>query len=164
MLGQEKSPITGEYTVIVDVDPQTGVVSKLCTQSGFVTNSYLKKDSEELEKFKESMPQVSIHNIMEDDLGAIWVPMMQSTDKGVIFPSKRRDSESLDDFVWVVAPIFPLPDVELDKYTNPENPGGYMDSYVSFDDSITFEKEDFSGAFDKFLSMSKGSTILSEDE
>lgn len=151
--------------MIVDVDPQTGLISKLCTESGFVTNSYLKVGSEELENLKNNMPEVSVFNMVQDDTGAAWIPMMQSTNRSVIFPSQKRDSKSLEDFIWVVAPILPLPEEERGQYPNPDNPdGGYMDSYVAFEQSTTFERGNFTDAFDGFIMMSKDPLDKSEEE
>lgn len=148
----ELSPITGKKTVYIDVDPATGLTSKLCMETGYSTNSFMVAGSQTVKDLKEAMPKVAVKGMIEDSMGYVWVPMANSTEKSTIYPFAV--DEDSDTFEWVVSPIKKLSEEEKVNYPNPNDPDNYMDSYVAFEESVFFPFGDFEKAFSLFAEMS----------
>jgi len=83
-----KSPITNEFTAIVEENDQFGE-SALCTESGYCWSpSYI----------KEEMPAPIVAQSVEDEQGQLWFPVTVRTTSWIIF----RDGTT-----WTYADIIP---------------------------------------------------------
>ena len=83
-----KSPITNEFTAIVEENEQFGE-SALCTDSGYCWSpSYIKED----------MPAPIVAQSVEDEQGQLWFPVTVRTTSWIIF----RDGTT-----WTYADIIP---------------------------------------------------------
>ena len=83
-----KSPITNEFTAIVEENDQFGE-SALCTESGYCWSpSYI----------KEEMPAPIVAQSVEDEQGQLWFPVTVRTTSWIIF----RDGTQ-----WTYADIIP---------------------------------------------------------
>ena len=83
-----KSPITSEFTAIVEENDQFGE-SALCTESGYCWSpSYIKED----------MPAPIVAQSVEDEQGQLWFPVTVRTTSWIIF----RDGTT-----WTYADIIP---------------------------------------------------------
>jgi|SRR5210317_1298125 hypothetical protein len=147
----EVSPITNNLCVLVDRDDSTGLTSKLCVESGFTTNSFLKDGSKTLEELRTMIPKVAYDLKVVDKDGNIWIPAMQSTEFSSIYPIPNQESE--DGFLWQVTPIKKLSEEDSKKYPNPDKPGEFMTSYVDFENSKNFPQDSFTDALEYFVNM-----------
>jgi hypothetical protein len=147
----EKSPITGNMSVLVDRDESTGMISKMCIESGFNTNSFLVEGSKTMDQLKTTIPKIAYNLRVVDSNNNVWIPTMQSTEFSSIYPFQDpSDSES---FLWRVTPIKKLTEEESKRYPNPDKPGEFMDSFIDFENSQEFPREDFAKAFECFINM-----------
>lgn len=89
-----KSPVTGEFTAIVEANDQYGE-SALCTESGFCWSpSYT----------EEAMPEPIKAQAVKDELGQYWYPVTIRTKDWIIF----REGTT-----WTYADIIPLENEQL---------------------------------------------------
>lgn len=134
----EISPITKNLTVLIDKDEETGIISKLCMESGFTTNTLMIDTEEFWESLKYHFP-IGHQFAYKDDTGTIWIPSAQASPSAAIYPAEDRESQEL---IWQVTPaIFDdsLPEGELE---------------LDFDASKRFGKFQYSDAFDLFAKWS----------
>ncbi len=143
----EQSPFTGQMSVLIDADSETGVVSKLCMQSGFTTNN-LMSDTEEFWKDLSSSYSVGFLSAFKDDKGIIWIPSAQATDLAALYPVREEGEENI--MKWHVTPAVFILDEETKEYT----------TELDFDNTKVFDKLEYMQAFDLFLELSK----LNEEE
>lgn len=149
----EISPITNNLSVIVDTDDATGITSKICMESGFTTNSFLKDGSKTLDELKNQIPKIAYELRVVDSDNNVWIPAMQSTEYAALYPiDSQNENES---FNWQVTPIKKLSEEESKKYPNPDKPGEFMSSYVDFQNSENFPQDSFMKAFESFINLSK---------
>ncbi len=144
----EISPITQNLCVLIDVDPQTGIISKLCMQSGYTTNTLMKADSEEFWKSLTSTYSTGYLFAREDDKGNVWIPSAQSTEYAALYPiTKPSENGSTEQpqMVWQVAPL------RIWYEQGDEEPKVELD----FDNAVNFELLEYEKAFELFLSLSK---------
>ena len=101
----EISPISGKESVIVEVID--GKTSKVCMDTGYMTNDDFSFDNTELlEKYEDSMPQIIVDNkYKDDDLKQFWYLTSIQFRTGMIYPMPNNQ-ESYD---WAFSPI-----VEID--------------------------------------------------
>jgi hypothetical protein len=147
----ELSPITGNMSVLVDRDESTGMISKMCIESGYTTNSFLVEGSKTMEQLRTTIPRIAYNLKFVDDKNNVWIPTMQSTEFSSMYPFE--DPNNPNDFIWRITPIKKLSEEESKKYPNPDKPGEFMDSYIDFENSKDFPKEDFAKAFEFFINM-----------
>lgn len=149
----EISPITNNLSVIVDTDDATGITSKICMESGFTTNSFLKDGSKTLDELRNQIPKIAYELRVVDSDNNVWIPAMQSTEYAALYPiDSQNENES---FNWQVTPIKKLSEEESKKYPNPDKPGEFMSSYVDFQNSENFPQDSFMKAFESFINLSK---------
>lgn len=149
----EISPITNNLSVIVDTDDATGITSKICMESGFTTNSFLKDGSKTLDELRNQIPKIAYELRVVDSDSNVWIPAMQSTEFAALYPiDSQNENES---FNWQVTPIKKLSEEESKKYPNPDKPGEFMSSYVDFQNSENFPQDSFMKAFESFINLSK---------
>ena len=148
--GDEISPITNNKSVIVDQDPATGLVSKLCLESGFTTNSFLIKGSKTMQDLEAQLPNIAKDLKVVDKLGWVWIPMMQNTEQAVIYPVG-----TVDKWVWQVSPLKTGDVVESEEENfNPNNPGNYQMIEVLYEHAKEFESSNFREAFEYLIDQS----------
>jgi predicted ATP-dependent endonuclease of OLD family len=132
----EVSPITNNFCVLVDIDEETTLVSKICMESGYVTNSYLMNNSEVLEKLQSSIAKVAFDFKIIDTFGYIWIPCMQASENSSIYPIPDTNKK--------------LSEEDSKKYPDPNNEGKFLESYIDFENSVEFPKDNFVDAFKHF--------------
>jgi hypothetical protein len=137
----EISPITGELCVLIDTDAETGVISRLCMQSGYTNNS-LMIDTEDFWKSLSESYTMGYQFAHKDDKGIIWIPSAQATDLAALYPVVDEESKEL---IWQVAPIL---------YNWNEDDKTYT-TEIDFEKTVNFAKLDYSRAFDLFINLSQ---------
>ena len=71
----EISPITGNKCVLIEADQNTNIESRICMESGYTTNDYLKIDSDHIAKFESTITEyMSTVKYVDNELGCIWYP------------------------------------------------------------------------------------------
>jgi hypothetical protein len=148
----EVSPITNNLCVIVDTDDVLNTTSKLCMESGYTTNTFLKNEEKIMDVLKSRIPRIAFDFKIVDRFNQVWIPTMKSTEKAAIYPTPdETDNES---FKWQVTPIKDLPEEEYIKYPNPEVPGEFLTKVADFQNSVDFERGDFENAYEYFVKVS----------
>lgn len=129
----ELSPITGENTVMSEVD-SNGNKHKLCMKTGYATNDNLINDSDYAkETLEKSSTLVNTFKITDSE-GYLWLPMNTATNKVAIFPKENLDDYSV--FDWAVCPIIAQ---ENREYS------------IDYDNAKLFGMFNFPEAFEYFL-------------
>ena len=135
----EISPITGNMSVLIDKDEETGIISKLCMESGFTTNTLMVDTEEFWESLKYHFP-IGHRFAFKDKNDVIWIPSAQATTQAAIFPVQYPDKP--DEVTWQVVPA-------LQDESIPEN-----ELELDFDASKNFSALEFTQAFDLFAQLS----------
>lgn len=136
---ESKNCFEEEYTVAANK-----MSSYLCMTCGYTTTTLSKMNSEFLENFEESAPElfkdIKFHD-QETDL--LWYPtVLNFPEYGLVFP----DGTTPEDWKWRAVPVVPVPDDEKEKYPIPNEPGKFYETKADMNGSKLFEQNDFSGA------------------
>ena len=138
----EISPFTGKESVIVE---QVGdKTSKICMDSGFMTNEDFSIDNVELiEKYESSMPKLMIEKrYKDDDLGQYWYLTSIQFRTGMIYPQPSQQ----DDYEWCFSPVIELDPDEQKQYPVPGKEGEYYNTRLGTEHTEYYNKHDFTGA------------------
>ena len=138
----EISPMTGKSSVLVEkVD---GKVSKICMDSGYMTNEdFAFENTEKLEKYEESMPQLIIeHKYKDDDLEQYWYLTTIQFRTGMIYPQPCKH----DEYEWAFSPVQTLDAEEQKQYPVPGKHNEYYESRLATEATELYQKHDFRGA------------------
>jgi len=138
----ETSPFTGKDSVIVEI--VDGKTSKICMDSGYMTNVDFNYDNTDLIlKYEESMPKLMIDLKYKDEhLGQYWYLTSIQFKTGMIYPQPCKHGE----YEWSFSPVIELNEEEKLKYPIPEKDGEYYDTRLATEHSETYSKHDFTGA------------------
>ena len=137
----EISPISGKKSVIVET--LNGKTSKVCMDTGYMTNNDFSFDNKEiLKKYEESMPQIIIDTkYKDDDLQQFWYLTSIHFKTGMIYPMPNSHNE----YDWAFSPIIEISGDERLKYPKPGKDGEYYDSKLDTDATERYSKDDFRG-------------------
>lgn len=144
----EYSPITGNMCVMVEKN--ANVIYKMCMESGFVTDSFLKESEKLLSDLEKNFP-IGFRNHVTDSFGYVWVPMSNATEKAAIFPIEKEEGK----LEWGVADITPAGEANED---------GSIPMQVDVENALYFDKLEFSDAFSAFMSKAFESDLSLETE
>ena len=138
----EQSPFTGKSSVLVE--NVNGTESKICMDSGYMTNGeFAFENTEKLEKYEASMPQLIIDNkYKDDDLGQYWYLTTIQFRTGMIYPQPC----SHDSHEWAFTPIQTLDLEEQKQYPVPGKHNEYYESRLATEATELYQKYDFKGA------------------
>ena len=138
----ETSPFTGKDSVIVEV--VSGKTSKICMDSGYMTNEDFSYDNADLiSKYEGSMPKLMIDLRYKDEhLGQYWYLTSIQFKTGMIYPQPSKH----DEYEWCFSPVVELTDEEKLKYPIPEKDGEYYSTRLATEHSETYSNHDFTGA------------------
>lgn len=141
----EVSPLTGNLCVLLDKDESTGIVSKLCMDSGYTTNTLLIDSPEFWDSLRSNFLIGYIFAFKAED-GSIWIPSAHSTDLAALYPIQEfeNEQEGTTKLVWQVSPF------DISFKEGSEDPT----IELKWDESKSFEKLEFLKAFDLFTSLS----------
>ncbi len=134
-----KSPITGTEKCFVE--KHDDVVSYLCMDSGYTSNTKYVADSETIKQLEAAAPKiVNDLKYVDDERNIIWYPsVLQIPGEGMIFP----DGTNKEDWGWSVAKEIQLTDDEQKKYPVPGKDGEYYKSRLDMENIRTFERNKF---------------------
>lgn len=101
----EKSPITGEYSVLVEelTNPNNELdLYKICMQTGYHTYSktWRTDNPTALAVIEKQMPSYIVDSKIKDNLGVVWYPMMSMSIYGLLHPIKVQNQ-----LKWAVSSI-----------------------------------------------------------
>tara|TARA_Y100000004_G_C8894614_1_gene403568 strand:+ start:327 stop:788 length:462 start_codon:yes stop_codon:yes gene_type:complete len=135
----EISPISGKESVIVEV--VDGKTSKVCMDTGYMTNDDFSFDNTELlEKYEDSMPQIIVDNkYKDDDLKQFWYLTSIQFRTGMIYPMPNNQ-ESYD---WAFSPIVEIDLSQRMQYPKPGKQGEYYETKLDTDATERYSKDDF---------------------
>ena len=119
----EKSPITGNDCVIVEIID--GKTSKICMESGFMTNSDFNfENTDLLATYEESMPELMIATRLKDeDINQFWYLTSVQFRTGMIYP--QPSEIDANGYEWAFTPVIELSEEEKLKYPVPGKDGEY---------------------------------------
>ena len=137
----EISPISGKKSVIVET--LNGKTSKVCMDTGYMTNNDFSFDNKEiLKKYEESMPQIIIDTkYKDDDLQQFWYLTSIHFKTGMIYPMPNSHNE----YDWAFSPIVEIDLSERMQYPKPGEEGKYYETKLDTDATERYSKDDFRG-------------------
>jgi len=145
----EISPITGNKCVLIEADENTNIESRICMESGYTTNDYLKIDSDHIAKFESTITEyMSEMKYVDNELGCIWYPTFINLPGGMIY-CEPKDNE----LTWKIASVIDMNEEDRLKYPVPNKPGEYFPSRLDVDNAKTYGKYNFKNALDELYSI-----------
>jgi hypothetical protein len=138
----ENSPFTGKESVIVEI--VDGKTSKICMDSGYMTNDDFNINNKEiLSKYEESMPKLMIEKKYKDtELGQYWYLTSIQFKTGMIYPQPN----TIDEYEWVFAPVIGLDADEQLQYPVPGKDGEFYNTRLATEHAEYYTKHNFQGA------------------
>jgi hypothetical protein len=151
----EKSPITGNDCVIVEVID--GKTSKICMESGYMTNSDFNfANTDKLAKYEESMPELMIDTKLKDeDISQFWYLTSVQFRTGMIYP--QPSEVDVNKYEWAFTPIIELSEEEKLNYPVPGKDGEYYNTRLATEITETYKSDQF-----KAVCKRAGAVIESE--
>ena len=151
----EKSPITGNECVIVEIID--GKTSKICMESGFMTNTDFNIENKELlAKYEESMPELMIDTKLKDEeLGQYWYLTSVQFRTGMIYPQPSENDAN--NYEWAFTPVIELSEEEKLNYPVPGKDGEYYNTRLATEITETYKSDQF-----KHVCKRAGAVIESE--
>ena len=151
----EKSPITGNDCVIVEIID--GKTSKICMESGYMTNTDFDINNEELlAKYEESMPELMIDTKLKDEeLGQYWYLTSVQFRTGMIYPQPSEND--VNKYEWAFTPVIELSEEEKLQYPKPGKDDEYYDTRLATEITETYKSDQF-----KAVCKRAGAVIESE--
>ncbi len=140
----EFSPVTGNFCVIVEDDPMTGITSKLCMESGYITNDKLMLDTESQKSYDIQSTKLIQELKITDSAGSVWYPVSMTIGNIVFYIAGTTDS-----WQWVISRMIELDSADNDTYIIPGT-DEYYKWHLDIENSLLFDSNKFSEAFDKF--------------
>tara|TARA_Y100000389_G_C17409656_1_gene490124 strand:+ start:605 stop:1072 length:468 start_codon:yes stop_codon:yes gene_type:complete len=137
----EISPITGATSVLVEtVNSKT---SRICMDSGFMTNDDFKiENTELLKQYESSMPQLIKDNrYIDESLNQNWYLSSVQFTTGMIYPMPN----SIDGYDWAFSPVVDIDPSESEKYPIPGKEGEFYTTKLDTDATERYTKYDFRG-------------------
>jgi len=135
----EISPISNSKSVIVEsVDGKT---SRMCMDTGFMTNDdFSYKNKELIEQYEDSMPQLIKDNRFSDDaLEQYWYLSSVQFTTGMIYPIPNNTG----DYDWAFSPVVEIDLSERFNYPVPGKDGEYYETRLDTDATQRYTKDDF---------------------
>ena len=144
------SPVTGNKCVLAEADPDTGITSFMCMESGFVSSENMILDSEQMHAF-EQMATTELMRALRivDEDNRVWYPGFIQLPFAMLY----CEGESVSDWHWSLAEIVSIDSEERLKYPVPGSDGEYYTSKLDTDNAKVFEKLDFENAFTELYSI-----------
>ena len=151
----EKSPITGNDCVIVEIID--GKTSKICMESGFMTNDDFAIGNDELlAKYEETMPEIIVDSKLKDEeLGQYWYLTSVQFRTGMIYP--QPSEHDANKYEWAFTPVIELSEKERLEYPVPGKEGEYYEQRLATEITETYKSDQF-----KAVCKRAGAVIESE--
>ena len=145
----EISPITGNRTVLIEADPQTGINSRICMESGYTTTDQLKIGSREVNEYEQAGLTEFMRAVKHSDesLGTVWYPAFLQMQGAMLYC--ERLSESSNTLTWKVAKVVDIVGKDKLNYPIPGKEAEYYTSRLDVENAMTFEKFKFKEALDQ---------------
>ena len=121
----------------------------MCMESGYTTTENFKVDSEDVKNYEVTITQLMRDvKFIDKEFNLIWYPsFLHIPGAGMLYCSGNKE-----DMKWEVAPVVTISDEEKVNYPIPNKEGEYYTSKLDTENSIKFDKDNFSDALDEFYS------------
>jgi len=151
----EISPITGNRRVLIEADPDTGINSRICMESGYTTSEKLIIGSQDVLDYEsagmtEFMKAVKYS---DEELGTVWYPAFIQMQGSMLYCERVNSNTNV--LVWKVAQVIPLNDKEKLNYPIPGTDTEYYSSRLDVENAATFDKFQFKAALDQCYAYAK---------
>lgn len=140
----ENSPVTGNFCVIVEDDPISNIVSKLCMESGYITNDKLKKDTDTQKAFDANATALMRDLSIVDSTGSVWYPLSMTIGNTVFYIAGTTST-----WQWVISSMIELDSEDSEKYKIPGSDEHYK-WHLDLENSQFFNSDSFPEAFESF--------------
>jgi len=145
----EISPLTGNKSVLVEADPNTGIESRICMESGYTTTENLKIGSQDVIDYENSGITQFMCNVKytDDSLGTVWYPSFIQMQGTMLYCEREQDTTNT--LIWKVARVINITENEKLKYPVPGKENEYYTSRLDVENALTFKKFQFKSALDQ---------------
>jgi hypothetical protein len=143
------SPITGNKCVIIEADENANINSYMCMESGYTTTDNFKTDSKSVEQYEKTITELMREiKFIDEKTNLVWYPsFLHIPGAGMLYCSGDKQNMK-----WEVAPVVEIIGDERLKYPIPNKKGEYYTSKLDTENSIKYDKENFTDALDEFYS------------
>lgn len=151
----EISPITGKHVVLIEADPQTGIESRICMESGYTTSEKLKIGSQDVLDYESAGMTEFMKAVrhVDESLGTIWYPAFIQMQGSMLYC--ERVSPNTNILSWKVARVVVLNEKEKLNYPIPGKDNEYYSSKLDVENALTFDRFQFKAALDQCYAYAK---------
>ena len=145
----EISPITNNQTVLIEADPNTGIESRICMESGYTTSEQLKIGSQEAIDYENAGMTQFMRDVKYSDdlLGTEWYPAFIQMQGSMLYC--EQPNQSSNQLVWKVARVVNVSGNQQLQYPIPGKENQYYTSRLDVENALTFERFQFKAALDQ---------------
>tara|TARA_R110002012_G_scaffold201465_2_gene370381 strand:+ start:1439 stop:1963 length:525 start_codon:yes stop_codon:yes gene_type:complete len=145
----EISPITGNKSVLIEADPNTGIESRICMESGYTTSDTLIIGSDAILKYEEAglTEFMRAMKYIDNNLGTIWYPAFIQMERSMLYCD--RHDQSSNKLAWKVARVVNIADIDKTKYPVPGKINEYYTSRLDVENALLFDQYQFKAALDQ---------------
>lgn len=144
------SPVTGNKCVLAEADPDTGITSFMCMESGYVSAENMINESDHVMTFEQMNTTELMRDLkMVDADNRVWYPTFIQMPFAMLY----CEGESVSAWHWSLAEIVTIEGEERLKYPVPGKDGEYFTSKLDTDNAKVFDKLDFENAFAELYSI-----------
>lgn len=145
----EISPISGDKTVILEVDPDRGVESRLCIATGYTSREDWIDGSEAVKRYESQASELVRASRFVDDDKRVWYYAVIVTPQASLYPI-GNDQFSAE---WFVAPIINIKSSEREQYPIPGKPGEYYHTRIAEELGRKYPINEFENALEQMYSI-----------
>ena len=148
----EISPITNNRSVLIEPDPNTGIDSRICMESGYTTTDRLIIGSQPTLDYEAAGLSEFMKSMKYEDelLGTTWYPAFIQMQNTMLYC--ERKTETSNEIIWKVAKVVNIIGDDRLQFPVPGKDGEYYTSRLDVENALTFEKFQFKAALDQCYS------------
>lgn len=138
------SPVTGNKCVLAEADPDTGITSFMCMESGYVSSENMLQGSDRVMAYEQMATTELMRDLkIVDDDDRVWYPSFIQMPFAMLY----CEGESTTQWHWSLAEIIPIEAEEQLRYPVPGSEDEYFTSKLDTGNAKVFDKLDFESAF-----------------
>lgn len=121
------------------------LINRVCYGCGFMTNNFMREDSEFLQEQLEVLPELYKDLTFKDDNGYHWIPTtINLPEQGMIY----INGTSTDNWNWAAVKVTEIPEDEKERFPVKGKPGEYHTHKMDMSTQKEFKERDFIEALD----------------
>lgn len=144
------SPVTGNFCVMEESDPDTNTTSYMCMESGWTTSDHMKIGSELVQTFEENCTELMRKSRIDDEeRGLVWFPVFMQMPNAMLYCA----GDNMSSLKWEVATVVNISEDDKEKYPIPGRPGEYYTSKLDIENAKQYDKLDFETALNELYDI-----------